>query len=111
MTIQLFKIVWFELFAKSKMLMQIEQLDVDQFFYVIKYLSYKKFWFQSLNILEGKIQIPSTHLHEYFNVVGFIYYKMAQYYLADLYYRVSLSYKPDYIKALNNLSKVKEMKK
>ena len=90
--------------------MQIEKLDLDQFFYVIKYLSYKKFWFQSLNILEERMQIPLTQRHEYFNVVGFIYYKMTQYDLAELYYRVSLSCKPDYIKALKNLSKIEEFK-
>ena len=91
--------------------MQIEKLDLDQFFYVLKYLSYKKFWFQSLNILEKRMQIPLAQKHEYFNIVGFIYYQMTQYDLAELYYRVSLSFKPDYRKALKNLSKIEEIKK
>ena len=111
LTAQLYTIFKFELFARSKMFMQIEKLDLDQFFYVIKYCSYKKFWFQCLNLLEKQVQIPLTQRHKYFNVVGFIYYKMAQYYLAELYYKVSLSYKPDYTKALKNLSKIEEMKK
>ena len=72
------------------MLKQIEELDLNQFFYVVKYFSYKKFWFQCLNLLEKQLQIPLKQRHEYFNVVGFIYYNMAQYYLAELYYRVSL---------------------
>ena len=111
LTFQLYTIFKFELFARSKMLKQIEELDFNQLFYVVKYFSYKKFWFQCLNILEKQRQIPLAQRHEYFNVVGFIYYKIAQYYLAELYYRVSLSYKPDYKKALKNLSKIEDMKR
>ena len=92
------------------MLMQIEELNLDQIFYFVKYFSYKKFWFQCLNMLEKQTQLPLKQKHEYFNVVGFVYYKMAQYYLAELYYRVSLNYKPDYQKALKNLSKIEEMR-
>ena len=90
--------------------MKIEKLNLDQLFCLIKYFSYKKFWFQSLNLLEEQTQISLTQRHEYFNVVGFIYYKMNEYYLAELYYRISLSYKPDYIKALKNLSKIEEVR-
>ena len=111
LTVQLHIIFKFELFARNKMPKQMEALDFNQFFYVVKYFSYKKFWFQCLNILEKQRQIPLAQRHEYFNIVGFIYYKMTQYYLAELYYRVSLSYKPDYKKALKNLSKIEEMKR
>ena len=111
LTVQLYKILKFELFVRNKIFMKMEKLDLDQLFYVIKYFSYKKFWFHSLDMLEKQTQISLKRRHEYFNVVGFIYYKMTQYYLAELYYRVSLSYRPDYIKALKNLSKIEDMKK
>lgn len=109
-TFQLYKLFRFELFAKNKTLENLESRDIDQLFSFIKYLLYKKRWLQALYLLESQVQVPLTRMHEYFNVIGFIYYKMNQYYLAELYYKVSLSYKIDYIIALKNLSKIKDMR-
>ena len=109
-TFQLYKLLRFELFAKNARLENLERWDMNQLFTYVKYLLYKKRWFQALHLLESQVTIPSTRMHEYFNIIGFIYDKMNQYYLAELYYKVSLSYNKDYIVALKNLSKIKDIK-
>jgi hypothetical protein len=110
LSFQLYKLFTFELFVKNKRLIFAENIEMNQLFYFIKYLLYKKRWFQSLKLLESQIDIPLKSRPEYFNVVGFIYYKMHQFYLAELYYKVSLSYKVDYEIALKNLSRIEQTK-
>ena len=109
LTFQFYKFFTFESFIKNKRLSLVESVEINQLFYFIKCLLYKKCWFQSLKLLESQLKIPLKNRPEYFNVVGFIYDKMDQYHLAELYYKVSLSYKPDYEIALKNLSRIKEI--
>ena len=110
LTFQLYKLFKFELFFNNEVSRFEENVDINQFFSSIRYLLYKKRWFQLLNLLESQKRIPLKNMAEYFNVVGFIYYRMNQYYLAELYYKVSLSYKSDYTVALKNLSRIKDLK-
>lgn len=110
-TFQLYNFFIFELFIKNEESSIIESFEINQFFYFIKCLLSKKCWFQSLKLLESQTNIPFYKMAEYFNVVGFIYYKMNQFHLAELYYKVSLSYKPGYAITLKNLSRIKESKK
>ena len=110
LTFQFYKLVTFEFFVKNERLSSVENVEINHFFYFIKCLLYKKCWFQLLELLESQVKIPLKNRSESFNVVGFTYYKMNQYHLAELYYRISLSYKPDYAIALKNLSRVKGTK-
>nr|YP_009502048.1 hypothetical protein [Porolithon onkodes]ASB29650.1 hypothetical protein [Porolithon onkodes] len=109
-TFQLYKICIFELFAKNKILENMESRDINQLFAYVKYLLHKKRWLRAIYLLESQVTIPLTRMHEYFNIIGFVYDKMNQYYLAELYYKVSLSYNKDYITALKNLSRIKDIK-
>lgn len=110
LTFQLYNFFIFELFIKNEESSTIESFEINQLFYFIKCFLYKKRWFQSLKLLESQTNLPFYKMAEYFNVVGFIYYKMNQFHLAELYYKVSLSYEPGSAIALKNLSIVKESK-
>ena len=110
LTFQFYKLFTFEFFVKNETLSFVESVEINNLFYSIKCLLYKKRWLQSLELLESQVKIPLKKRPEYFNVVGFIYYKMNQYHLAELYYKVSLSYRPDYEIAVKNLSRIKEIK-
>ena len=64
-----------------------------------------------MNLMESKKNIASENIHKYFNSIGYLYDSMHKYNLAILYYLKALSFKDNYVLALQNLAKVYEKKK
>nr|YP_007878159.1 conserved hypothetical plastid protein [Calliarthron tuberculosum]AGA63770.1 conserved hypothetical plastid protein [Calliarthron tuberculosum] len=86
-------------------------LSIDQLFVFVKILIKKRLWFKSLKLLESLEDVDLSYRHKYFNIFGFIYYKIEQYNLAKKYYLKSLYLKNNYLVALQNLAKVHELQK
>lgn len=83
----------------------------EYFIFVVKILVEKRLWFVSIHFLESIASSDLKDSHRYFNIMGFIYYKMGEYNLAKEYYLKAISVKNDYILGLQNLAKVYEVEK
>lgn len=83
----------------------------NQLVTVLKMLVDKSLWFESIKLLEVNQSIPMKSMHQYFNFIGFIYYCMRQYDLAQLYYLKAINLKKNYVIALQNLAKVYDKQK
>jgi len=76
---------------------------MDDLFYILRVLSFKKLWFQALELIEAQTKVPIYQEHHYFNTVHLIYKEMREDDLAKLCYLNSLKRKEDYLISLNNL--------
>lgn len=83
----------------------------NELFVLLKILVNKKLWFKSIKLLERQKGLVKENMHQYFNSMGFIYYNMKQYNLAQLYYLKAVNFKKDYLVALQNLAKVYDKQK
>lgn len=110
-SLQLFKLMRFELYLNDVKNIDPDAYSVDQLFTLLKILLKKRLWLTSINLMESKRNISSDNLHTYFNAIGYLYDSMNKYNLAILYYLKALSYRNNYIVALQNLAKVYEKKK
>nr|YP_010728569.1 hypothetical protein P6G74_pgp003 [Phymatolithon calcareum]WEA76924.1 hypothetical protein [Phymatolithon calcareum] len=86
-----------------------KNLNNDDIFTLVKICTKKRLWLSSIKLLETKCIMDTDSKFKYFNAIGFSYYSMKQYDLAKTYYLKSLSYKKDYLIALQNLGKTYEI--
>ena len=110
-TSQLFKIVLREvnlciLYEDNK-----ANYTFNELFVLLKAFINKRLWFKSLELLEENHNILVGNMHQYFNAIGFIYYNMSQYNLAQLYYLKAVNLKEDYLIALQNLARLYHQQK
>lgn len=106
-TWQLYRWTVFELSVQKKYLNKLGSYSTDEFFYVLKVLSRKRMWLNSLRLAESHTNIPVKKQHYYFNFLGVIYQQMKEYDLAQLYYLMSLEKNKDYRVAITNLETLK----
>lgn len=83
----------------------------DRLFGYLSVLVKKKLWLDAIKVMEKKYVLKNLTLHRYFNALGFIYYSMQEYNLAQLYYLRALEIQEDYLVALQNLAKIYKLKK
>lgn len=81
----------------------------QQFFVFLSALVKKKLWFDAIKFIEASKSVAQEADHQYFNALGFVYYNMKKYDLAQIYYTEALNVKKDYVMALQNLVKVYEV--
>lgn len=86
-----------------------KNLNNDDIFTLAKICTKKRLWFSSIKLLESKCIVDTDSKFKYLNAIGFSYYSMKQYELAKPYYLKALSYKKDYLIALQNLGKIYEL--
>jgi len=110
-SLQLFQLIKFELYLNDLKQIDSKDYSMDELFNLLKILVKKKLWLTSINLMESKKNISSENIHKYFNSIGYLYDSMDKYNLAILYYLKALSFKDNYIVALQNLAKVYEKKK
>jgi len=110
-SVQLFQLIKFELYFNDLKQIDSDDYSIDQLFNLLKILVKKKLWLTCINLMESKKNIPSQNIHQYFNSIGYLYDSMGKYNLAILYYLKALSFKDNYIVALQNLAKIYEKKK
>lgn len=109
-SLQLFQLIKFELYLNDLKQIDSDDYSVEQLFNLLTILVKKKLWLTSINLMESKNNIPNKNIHQYFNSIGYLYDSMSKYNLAILYYLKALSFKDNYIVALQNLAKVYEKK-
>lgn len=85
--------------------------DTDELFDLLSGLIKKCLWLDAVNLMEQNYTLPGLDACQYFNALGFVYYKMEAYNLAKSYYIEALSIKEDYIVALQNLAEVYDVLK
>ena len=76
---------------------------------LVEVLIKKKLWLIALKVLESNYVVGETNNYSYFNTLGFVYYCMNRYDLAEKYYLQAINIKDDYIVALQNLAKLYEV--
>lgn len=81
------------------------------YLFIVKILVAKRLWFSSIQLLEHINHTNLKDSHLYFNIFGFIYYKIGEYNLAKEYYIKAVAIKNNYLLGLQNLAKVYEIEK
>lgn len=109
-TIQIYRCLKTEIFFQQLKVIGEQINDIDQLFNLLQIFSKKKLWLDSIFLIENQKNLPSEMEYKYMNILGFIYEKMERNDLAQFYYHRSLSIKPDYTPALNNLAKFSNKK-
>ncbi|HAE06047.1 tetratricopeptide repeat protein [Richelia intracellularis] len=88
--------------------------NIQDYYTLASIYSEKKLYSQAIRLFQKAIKIATDddkdHIFLIYNGLGYTYFAQEQYDLAIRQYKEAIKYKPDYVKALNNLAHAYEKK-